>query len=261
MSQLIERRAAPSLLGPRGAGSAGNSRHAGSALLDLMHEGFYMLFMLKHGSAPGDEQSFMERITAFLDDFEREAKKIRADGDDIAAAKYAFCAAVDEIILASPFTLRKQWERRPLQLLIFGDQLAGEHFFDRLDALRGKGAMRVQALQVFHMCLLLGFQGKYAIDGGEKLSYLTARLGDEIAHIKGKSRGFAPRAERPDQVVNKRGSDVPLWALSSFFALLAICAYLGLKTHLTRGTQTTLAAYTDLVKLAPRPANLTITLP
>jgi type VI secretion system protein ImpK len=262
MSQLIERRAAPSLLGPRGAAPAGTpSRHAGSALLDLMHEGFYMLFMLKHGSAPGDEQGFMDRITAFLDDFEREAKKIRADGDDIEAAKYAFCAAVDEIILASPFTLRKQWERRPLQLLIFGDQLAGEHFFDRLDALRGKGAMRVQALQVFHMCLLLGFQGKYAIDGGEKLSYLTARLGDEIAHIKGKSRGFAPRAERPDQVVNKRGSDVPLWALSSFFALLAICAYLGLKTHLTRGTQTTLAAYADLVKLAPRPTHLTITLP
>jgi type VI secretion system protein ImpK len=261
MSQLIERRAAPSLLGPRGSAPAGGSRHAGSALLDLMHEGFYMLFMLKHGSAPGDEQSFMDRITAFLDDFEREAKKIRADGDDIEAAKYAFCAAVDEIILASPFALRKQWERRPLQLLIFGDQLAGEHFFDRLDALRGKGAMRVQALQVFHLCLLLGFQGKYAIDGGEKLSYLTARLGDEITHIKGKSRGFAPRAERPDQVVNKRGSDVPLWALSSFFALLAICAYLGLKMHLTRGTQTTLAAYADLVKLAPRPANLTITLP
>ncbi|MEG2031446.1 MAG: type IVB secretion system protein IcmH/DotU [Janthinobacterium sp.] len=260
MSQLIERRAAPSLLGAKGAAPGGGGR-TGSVLLDLMHEGFYMLFLLKNGAAPGDEQGFMERITAFLDEFAREATKIRADGDDIEAAKYAFCAAVDEIILASPFAIRKQWERRPLQLLIFGDQLAGEHFFDRLDALRGKGAMRVQALQVFHMCLLLGFQGKYAIDGGEKLSYLTGRLGDEIAHIKGRSRGFAPRAERPDQVVNKRRSDVPLWVLSSVFAVLAMAAYLGLRSHLTRGTQATLAAYADLVKLAPRPAHLTITLP
>ena len=259
MSQFIERRAAPSLLGPRGPAIAPGQ--ASSALLDLMHEGFYLLFLLKNGSAPGDEQGFMERIKAFLDEFTREAKKIRADDGDIEAAKYAFCAAVDEIVLASPFDLRKPWERRPLQLLLFGDQLAGEHFFDRLDALRGKGAMRVQALQVFHMCLLLGFQGKYAIDGGEKLIYLTARLGDEIAHIKGKSRGFAPRAERPDQVVNKRHSDVPLWALTSIFALLALCAYLGLRAHLTRNTQATLAAYADLVKLAPRPAHLTITLP
>ena len=259
MSQFIERRAAPSLLGPRGPAIAPGQ--ASSALLDLMHEGFYLLFLLKNGSAPGDEQGFMERIKAFLDEFTREAKKIRADDGDIEAAKYAFCAAVDEIVLASPFDLRKPWERRPLQLLLFGDQLAGEHFFDHLDALRGKGAMRVQALQVFHMCLLLGFQGKYAIDGGEKLSYLTARLGDEIAHIKGKSRGFAPRAERPDQVVNKRRSDVSLWALTSIFALLALCAYLGLRAHLTRNTQATLAAYADLVKLAPRPAHLTITLP
>ena len=260
MSQFIERRSAPSLLGPRGT-AASVAGHASSVLLELMHEGFYLLFLLKNGSAPRDEQGFMERIKSFLEEFTREAKKLRADDDDIEAAKYAFCAAVDEIVLASPFDIRKPWERRPLQLLIFGDQLAGEHFFDRLDALRGKGAMRVQALQVFHMCLLLGFQGKYAVDGGEKLSYLTARLGDEIAHIKGKSRGFAPRAERPDQVVNQRRSDVPLWALTSIFALLALCAYLGLRAHLARNTQATLAAYADLVKLAPRPAHLTITLP
>ena len=254
---LIERRSASSGPGAR----SGATQQPGSALVDLMHEGFYMLFLLKNGSAPGDEQGFIERISAFLADFESTARKMRADTDDIDAAKYAFCAAVDEIILASPYPLRAQWARRPLQLLIFGDQLAGEHFFDRLDALRGKGAMRVQALQVFHLCLLLGFQGKYAIDGGEKLSYLTGRLGDEIAHIKGRSGGFAPRAERPDQVVNKRRSDVPLWALCSIFSMLALCAFVGLKTHLTRHTQATLAAYADLVKLAPRQAHLTITLP
>ncbi len=35
------------------------------------------------------------------------------------------------------------------------------------------------------MCLLLGFEGRYTLDGHEKLSYLTARLGDEIAHMRG----------------------------------------------------------------------------
>lgn len=256
-SGLIERRVASPASGVGGAPAGASA----SALLDLMHEGFYLLFLLKNGAAPADEQGFVDRISAFLAEFEGAAKKIRADSDDIEAAKYAFCAAVDEIILASPHTLRTQWERHPLQLRLFGDQLAGEHFFDRLDTLRGKGAMRVQALQVFHLCLLLGFQGKYAIDGGEKLSYLTGRLGDEIAHIRGRSRGFAPRAERPDQIVNRHRSDVPLWVLCSIFSMLAICAYVGLKTHLTRHTQATLAAYAELVKLAPRAANLTITLP
>ena len=103
--------------------------------------------------------------------------------------------------------MRLAWERRPLQLVIFGDQLAGEHFFDRLEALRSAGGARLPALQVFHMCLLIGFRGKHALDASDKLSYLTARLGDEIAHMQGRSKGFAPQAERPDQIVHKLRSN------------------------------------------------------
>ncbi|MDC8756001.1 type IVB secretion system protein IcmH/DotU [Janthinobacterium fluminis] len=259
MTNRVERRAAPSLLGPRGAAPAATR---GGSLLDLMHEGFYLLFMLKNGASPplGDD-AFMQKISPFLAEFDREAKKLRAESEDIEAAKYAFCAALDEVILSSTFPVRGEWERRPLQLLLFGDQLAGEHFFDRLEELRGKGGARLQALQVFHMCLLLGFQGKYAIHGGEKLNYLSARLGDEIAHIKGKSRGFAPRGERPDQVIHKYRGGLPLWALSSLFALIAVCAYWGLKSSLTQDTVNAMAAYANLVQLAPRPAHLTITLP
>jgi type VI secretion system protein ImpK len=265
---MIERRAAPSLLGPRGPApfkeqraTAADATAARSSLLDLMHEGFYVLFMLKNGSAPPSATVFMDKIGQFLGDFEREAKRLRAEAEDIDAAKYAFCAGIDEIILASPFPARLEWERRPLQLLVFGDQLAGEHFFDRLEQLRGRGGERRQALEVFHLCLLLGFQGKYAMDGSEKLHYLTARLGDEIAHMKGRSRGFAPRAARPDQIVNKRRSDIPAWALSAVFGLIAVSAYLGLISSLNASTAAALAPYADLVKLAPRPANLTITFP
>jgi type VI secretion system protein ImpK len=263
MSGMLERRAAPSLLAraPAVGARSGDAKAGGSALVDLMHEGFYVLFMLRNGAAPPDAATFMDRVSIFLSEFEREAKRLRADADDIHAAKYAFCAAADEIVLASPFPLREQWERRPLQLAVFGDQLAGEHFFDRLEDLRGKGAPRLAALQVFHMCLLLGFQGKYAHDGSEKLGYLTARLGDEIAHIKGRSRGFAPRAERPDQIVNRRRSEVPLWVLSAVFGLVGIGTYAGLDTTLTHATIGQLAPYANLVRLAPRPANLSIILP
>jgi type VI secretion system protein ImpK len=90
MSGMIERRAAPSLLAPRGVPAngmrAGDVRAGGSTLVDLMHEGFYVLFMLKNGATPPDAATFMERITAFLSDFERDAKRLRADADDIDAA-------------------------------------------------------------------------------------------------------------------------------------------------------------------------------
>ena len=249
-----ERRAAPSA-SRNGAGGAPQS------LVDIMYEGFYALFLLKGGCGPQDKTGFADHMTAFLGDVDRNAKALGVPAEDVTAAKYAFCAAVDEIILGSDYEIREAWETRPLQLRLFGDQLAGEHFFQRLEDLRAKGSAHLQALEVFHMCLLLGFQGRFALDGKDKLNYLSARLGDEIARMRGKSRGFAPHAERPDQIVHKLGSDLSLWVLSVVFALVGLGAYLGFRTALAHDTDAALASYNDLVKLPPRSANVTITLP
>jgi type VI secretion system protein ImpK len=208
-----------------------------------------------------DAELLKRKIDDFLAEFDREARKIRAHGDDILAAKYAFCAAVDEMVLGAQLMMSEYWREHPLQLSVFGDQLAGGHFFDRLEALRSKGGARLQALQVFHMILLLGFKGTYLHEPSDKLDYLTARLGEEIAHVKGKSHGFAPQAERPDQIINKLRSEVPLWAFSAVFAAIALGVFVGMKSSLDHSTQNSMAAYTDLIKLAPRPANVTITLP
>jgi type VI secretion system protein ImpK len=173
----------------------------------------------------------------------------------------AFCATVDEIILKSQFKVRDSWELRPLQLTMFGEQLAGETFFIKLEELRAKGAKHVQALEVYHMCLLLGFQGKYMMEGTEKLKYLTARLGDEISNMKGKRAPFAPHWNRPDKVSHQLKTETPLWVITSVFALLGLVAYLGLSSWSTKSTKGLLGGYEDIVKLAPRAANITITLP
>jgi type VI secretion system protein ImpK len=257
MSHPIERRRpAPLLSGPRGAAGT-----APQTLVDLMYEGFYALFLLKNGCAPQDKAAFADRMTHFLDDVERNAKALGIAAEDVTAAKYGFCAAVDEIILRSAFPMREEWETRPLQLRVFGDQLAGEHFFYRLEDLRAKGSVHLQALEVLHMCLLLGFQGRYALDGEDKLNYLTARLGEEIARMRGKSRGFAPHAARPDAVRNKLRSDLSLWVFGVVVAVSGLGAFLGFRVALAHDTQVAMADYNDLVKLPPRAANVTITLP
>jgi type VI secretion system protein ImpK len=249
---------APSLIG---AAPAPAASQAPQTLLDLMYDGFYALFMLKNGNGPQENAEFAHKMTQFLDDFGRAARKHGASPDDIDAAKYAFCAAVDEIILRSPFAIRDTWERRPLQLALFGEQLAGENFFNRLEALRARGSAHLQALEVFHMCLLLGFQGRYLIEGGEKLAYLTARLGEEIAHLRGRRAAFAPHGEAPDRVAHQLKREIPLWVLGSVFALVGALAFVGLKWTLSRQTYQDLAAYQGVVKVVPQAANVTITLP
>ncbi|MFM0225813.1 type IVB secretion system protein IcmH/DotU [Paraburkholderia dipogonis] len=231
------------------------------SLLDLLYDGFFMLFLLKNGREPGDAQEFSQRIQQFLGDFERGAKKLNASAEDVYASKFAFCAAIDESVLSSTFRIRTEWERRPLQLVLFGEQLAGEKFFQYLEECRAQGAARLQSLEVFHMCLLLGFQGKYLLEGPEKLAYLTARIGDEIAHLKGKRAQFAPRWPLPDQVAHRLKREVPLWSIGAVFALVGLLAYLGLNTYLRDQTLRSLAPYSQVVKLGPQSATLTISLP
>ena len=231
------------------------------SLLDLLYDGFYMLFLLKNRHAPLGLDDFRQRLREFLTQFERGTRRLQCSAEDLYNAKYAFCALVDETVLASQFRIRDEWQLRPLQLEFFGDQLAGEGFFERFEALRRDGAARLQVLEVFHMCLLLGFQGKYLLEGTEKLGYLSARLGDEIAHLRGSRPSFAPHGLPPDRVVHALRSDVPLWGVVSVVALGALLAFIGLRGHLERRTQQQLAGYVDVVKLAPRAANVTITLP
>jgi type VI secretion system protein ImpK len=255
----------PSLFGgsapPATSASSTETGAQARSLRDLLYDGFFMLFLLKQGREPGDATEFSSRVQSFLADFERGAKKLNAPADDVYAAKFAFCAAIDEAVLASSFKIRADWERRPLQLVLFGEQLAGEKFFDHLEACRAQGVARLQSLEVFHMCLLLGFQGKYLLEGPEKLAYLSARLGDEIAHMKGKRASFAPHWPLPDQIAHRLKHEVPLWTIGAVFALVALGAYFGLHTYLRDSTLHTLAPYSQLVKPEAESANLTISLP
>lgn len=255
----------PSLFGgatmPGLSPTSGSTPREARTLMDLMYDGFYLLFLLRAKQGPSDADAFRSHIKEFLTGLERGATKLGSSAEDVHLCKYAFCATVDEAILMSQFKVRDAWQRQPLQLQFFGEQLAGEQFFAKLEALRREGASRVQILEVFHMCLLMGFQGKYLIEGSEKLNYLTARLGDEIAHLRGSRAAFAPHWAPPDQVRNRLKNEVPLWVIGSVFALLGVLAFTAMRWQLGRSTERDLAAYQEVVKLAPQAAHVTITLP
>lgn len=230
-------------------------------LMDLFYDGFYALFLLKNGNEPKDEANFSRKMTQFLKSVDANARKLQISAETIHSAKYAFCAAVDETVLRSTFAIRESWARQPLQLVLFGDQLAGENFFIKLEELRSKGRQHVQALEIFHMCLLLGFQGKYMLESPEKLHYLTARLGEEIAHIKGKPAVFSPNWNRPDQISNRLRTETPLWVIGAVFALVALGAFTGFDRMLSHHTMQSISVYNDIIRLAPHPATLILSLP
>ncbi len=230
-------------------------------LVDQLYDGFTMVFLLRSGQAPREADEFRRRLMQHLDQFARRALALGTSGEDVHLCRFALCALVDEVILQSAFRATSDWSLRPLQLQLFGEQLAGEKFFEHLEAIRSGGVARVQVMEVFHMVLLLGFQGRYLIEGPEKLAWLTARLGEEIAHLRGRRAAFAPRALPPDQIEHRLRHDVPLWAVGALVGMAALAAYIGLAAWLGSYTQNLLAEHQQVIAATPRQAHLVITWP
>lgn len=194
---------------------------AAPSLKELMEDGVYLLFLLRNGNPPATQVEFNRRVDGFLSTFEKNARNFNKAPEAIHDAKYAFCALMDEIMLSSDFTIRDDWERAPLQLRLFGEHLAGEGFFDKLETLRLSPDKHVETLEVFHTCLILGFQGRYLLEGAEKLNYLIARLGQEITHARGGMPEFCPHWKLPFKFNDFVRHELPLWL---YFALLGFVA-------------------------------------
>ncbi|OTG67800.1 hypothetical protein B9T25_07370 [Acinetobacter sp. ANC 4470] len=234
-------------------------------LIDLLHDGFYIVFLLKQQYIPSNADEFRKKILNLLNRFENQARKLQFSADDIHDAKYAYCALLDETIVtqqsAQFFDLQNNWMISPLQLSLFGSQLAGYRFFEILESLRSQGKERLAAFEVFHYCMLLGFYGKFRIESIENLNHLVLRVSDEIDFLKGKKPSFSPFSALPDQIKHIIHRELPFSGILIFLALFALLSFIGLNFMLSKQNDSALSVYQNIISSPIEQAYITIHLP
>ena len=234
-------------------------------LIDLLHDGFYIVFLLKQQYIPSNVDEFRDKILNLLNHFENQARKLQFSANDIHDAKYAYCALLDETIVtqksAQFFDLQNNWMISPLQLSLFGSQLAGYRFFEILEFLRSQGKDRLAALEVFHYCMLLGFYGKFRIESIENLNHLVIRISDEIDFLKGKKPAFSPFSALPDQIKHIIHRELPFFWILIFLVLFALLSFIGLNFMLLKQNDQAFSKYQNIISPPIEQAYITIHLP
>ncbi|MBM3789683.1 MAG: DotU family type IV/VI secretion system protein [Acidobacteria bacterium] len=208
---------------------------ATQGLSDLCSECFSMIFHIRAGNDPGHIDSLRKETGLLLEDLDRRARRSGYPEEDAKAARYALCALIDETILNSHWTFKDQWADRPLQLEYFGDHMAGERFFDLLQRIRQKGSRKVDLQETFCMALILGFQGKYKLRGGEELRRLISELVAEVHSSRGgEPRELSPHGKIPVEAVERPAQVVPRWVWITGLAsvVLVILAFVIFKLWL-----------------------------
>lgn len=191
---------------------------------------FDLILRLKAGIvAPSND--LRPKIAGMLEDFEKRAERYRFNHKIVQVSKFALASFVDETVLTNNFHLKDEWEKNPLQLEYFGEQLAGNKFFDKLSAMLKQIESTADAVEIYYFCMLLGFKGRYAIYEQDKLLSIM----QETANALVKAGKIRPVELSPHWLANdhppppeRRG--MPTWAKISAAAMLGLAAiiYVGM---------------------------------
>jgi type VI secretion system protein ImpK len=174
------------------------------------------------------ESDFREKVLAGFDEMERLAYESRIAAGILRDAKYALAAFVDEAVLSSSWPGRLAWMSKPLQLEMFGDHLAGEGFFDKLNLLRQGGECHVDLLELYYICLQLGFEGIYKIRGLEHLTALQVDLRSQIENYRGVvDPRLSPAGAARVGLMTRVRREIPCWVIGVFTVSVVFFTYLG----------------------------------
>jgi len=197
------------------------------------------LWSLQQQSAT-HSQDFRASIRAALKAAMEQAKAMGYSSEVNQLAFFAVVAFLDESVLKMQNPAFADWAQRPLQEEMFGHNRAGEIFFDHLQAIlvRQDSAETADCLEIYCLCMLLGFRGKYALSAsisslsgqgsgasnGPRLSgeiqSLIRQARDKIDRIRGQMTfmpDFAPPAV-------KQAASIDRW--SRGLGIAAVCLLL-----------------------------------
>ena len=180
-----------------------------------------------------DAGSFRAQVKTAIGAAEAEATKKGYAADDVRLATFAVVAFLDESILNSGNPIFADWPRMSLQEELFGVHTAGEMFFQCVDRLMAKSdsPLTADVLEIYALCLLLGFRGRYSVSGGESLRAIATNVAEKLQYLRGGPRTLAPNWAPPKDAVKQKASDpwvkgLMFGAIGAFaFALLLFVAF------------------------------------
>jgi type VI secretion system protein ImpK len=199
-----------------------------------------------------DAESFRTGIKQVLAAAEQEARQAGYASDDVRLALFAVIAFLDETVLNSRQAMFSEWPRRPLQEEVFGVHMAGELFFQYLQQLLGRQDSEdlADVLEVYELCLLLGFKGRYSASRGTELQVISGQISEKIDRVHGGLSDLSPHW-RPNQNDIGRSRDrwIPRLVIAAISAsVLALVLWVGFTISLHSSRSDLVNLTTQLVR-------------
>lgn len=220
--------------------AAGGQRRLDNLAL-AFQEVFTAIVRLRSGrQAVTDAEQFRAQMRAGLKAGEEEAGRRAYTVEEIRMAIFAVVAFLDESVLNLQHPAFAHWPRMPMQEEYFGRHVAGEVFFQNLQRLLGAPDAHniADLLEVYQLCLLLGYRGRYGLGGAGELRSLMGSVTDKIRRIRGAAQHLSPAWALPPEAARLLGADPwikRLVIIAAACLALALVLFVGAKLSLDGG--------------------------
>jgi len=141
-----------------------------------------------------DTQYFREQFIEALKLAQEEARSRGYSDDETRDARFAVVAFLDETVLNLRSSTFTDWVSKPMQEELFGEHKAGEVFFQYLERLMRQPDSQhlADVLEVYLLCLTLGYAGKYSVSGHSQLLGLRQSVFGRVRRIRGQAGELSP---------------------------------------------------------------------
>ena len=207
---------------------------AASVLLALVAQ-------LRATASHADPAGLRRQLLARVSEFETVAAGAGVSVHHIGAARYLLCTFLDEVIDATPWGADGVWAQANLLQAFHDERWGGDKAFKLLDRLSQDVSANRHLLELFYVCLALGFEGRFrgAPNERDQLDAIAERVLQSVhpAAQRQPVRTLALHWEGVSTRGNRDLAGLPVWVVLAVGAAFVLGAVLLVNAQLDRLAQ------------------------
>jgi type VI secretion system protein ImpK len=220
-----------------GAGVELQRRVAGiNALLGAANVLLALVPQLRATTSHPDPAGLHRQLLARVKEFETAAQSSGVPQQKVIAARYVLCTFIDEVAAATPWGGSGAWREHNLLQEFHDERDGGEKAFKLLERLGEDVAANLDVLELFYVCIALGFEGRYRTkaNGRSQLDAIAARLVEVLRPEGGKqnSRTLSLRWTGVSMERSRTLSVLPIWVVVAVGGAIVLGTFLFLNARL-----------------------------
>ena len=232
-----------------------NALHTGNPLISATVPLLTLLVAVKNCLTMDDIGSFRQRIEQEIKNCDAQLTG-KVDAEVLLITRYCLCTAIDEAVLNTPWGANSQWSQQSLLVSFHKEARGGEKFFLILDRMLQSAAARIDVLELLHVLLAMGFEGKYRIleNGQRALGTIKDGLYQSIRSQRGEPEAaLSPRWQGVSLGNVGLTQYLPIWVLTALLGLLLLISYSGFSYFISQSTSPVFQSLVEIGRESPPP--------